>query len=113
MEPPHHTDDTATGSPPSGLTVLEAIEQLRAAGFADDMSARDGHVSCGHCGHLHAVEELDVQTILRVEGASDPADEALIAGLACSSCGARGLLVAGYGPTADPAEAAVIRQLRF
>ena len=75
------------------------------------MSAQNGHVNCGHCGHLHEVEDLHVEAILRIEGASDPADEALVAGLTCSSCGARGVLVAGYGPTADPIEAAVVSRL--
>ena len=96
---------------PSGLTVVEAIEQLRSQGHRDDFSIVDGAVRCGRCGHAHPAEDLIVTAVLRVEGASDPADEAIVAGLACAACQAKGVLVAGYGPTEDPSEAAVLWRL--
>ena len=96
---------------PSGLTVVEAIDQLRTRGHPDDFSIIDGAVRCGRCGHAHPAEDLSVTAVLRVEGASDPADEAIVAGLACRACQARGVLVAGYGPTEDAREAAVLRRL--
>lgn len=96
---------------PSGLTVVEAIEQLRSEGHRDDFSIVDGAVRCSRCGQAHPAEDLVVTAVLRVEGASDPPDEAIVAGLACALCRAKGVLVAGYGPTEDPREAAVLRHL--
>lgn len=103
-------DDDVTPAP-AGLTILESIEHLRAEGFGGDFFVREEGVACGRCGHSHGVDELHVVSVLRVEGASDPADEAIVIGLQCSACDTRGVLVAGYGPTADPGEAAVVRQL--
>lgn len=100
-----------TGDVPSGLTVVEAIEQLRSQGYSDDVSIVADGVRCSRCGRPHSMDGPEVTAALRVEGASDPSDEAIVAGLTCESCGARGVLVAGYGPTGDPAEAAVLRRL--
>lgn len=100
-----------TGDVPSGLTVIEAIEQLRSHGYRDDVSIVHGEVRCSHCGGSHTVDGLEATVVLRVEGASDPADEAIVAGVTCGTCGAKGVLVAGYGPTQDPAEATVLKRL--
>jgi hypothetical protein len=96
---------------PSGLTVLEAIEQLRSLGYEDDFSIVSDGVRCSRCGLVHAADNVRLIEVLRVEGASDPADEAIVAGLVCGSCRASGVLVAGYGPTEDPVEAAVLSRL--
>lgn len=97
--------------PHPDMTIVEAIDALRAAGFRGDFAIREGGVRCGGCGHAHAPDELDIERIYRIEGQSDPADEALVAGLRCQGCGSLGVLVAGYGPTADPAEADVLKRL--
>ena len=96
---------------PSGLTVTEAIAQLRADGYAEDVSVQGGGLRCSRCRHVHSVEEVAIGAALRVEGATDPGDEAIVLGLVCSSCRSRGVLVAGYGPTADAVEAAVVAGL--
>ena len=100
-----------TDGVPSGLTVLEAIDRLRADGYTADYSVTDIGLRCNTCGRVHAVEDIDITAALRVAGASDPADEAIVIGLECGGCRTRGILVAGYGPTADPMEAAVVSRL--
>ena len=98
--------------PGDEITIVEAITALRADGFTSDFAvASGGVVRCGACGHAHAPEELTVQALVRVEGISDPADEAAAFGLACGRCGTRGVLVVAYGPTATADEAAVITAL--
>ena len=100
-----------TDAVPSGLTVFEAIDRLRVDGYTADYSVSDNGLRCNTCGRVHAVDDVDITAALRVEGASDPADEALVVGLECRGCKTRGVLVAGYGPTADPVEAAVVSRL--
>lgn len=97
--------------PPADLTVVEAIDQFRGLGYVADFSLRDGAIECGTCNHLHDVATIEIDELLRVEGASDPADEAIVVALRCRSCGCSGVLVAGYGPTADPAESDMVRVL--
>lgn len=96
---------------PSGLTVLEAIERLRADAYDDDFSVQGDGLLCGRCGRSHGVDGIEIEVVLRVEGASDPADEAIVVGLRCTDCDSRGVLVAGYGPTADSVESAVVARL--
>lgn len=96
---------------PSGMTVLEAIAELRGKGFASDFSVAGDGLRCGDCGHEHPVASVEMVTSLRVEGVSDPADEAIVIGLRCTACRVAGVIVAGYGPTADPVEAAVIKRI--
>lgn len=96
---------------PSGLTVTQAIATLRADGYAQDFSVSGEGLRCSGCGHVHGVSDAAIGAVMRVEGPSDPGDEAIVMGLVFASCGARGVLVGGYGPTADPVEADVIAQL--
>ena len=47
----------------------------------------------------------------RVEGASDPADLALVTTVECPHCGARGALILRYGPEASEDEADLLTAL--
>ena len=98
--------------PSQETTVVEAIASLRADGFPLDLSVtRDARIRCGACGTEHDPGEIEIVTTIRVEGMSDPDDEAVVFGLACTGCGVRGVLVAAYGPAASPEEAAVVTAL--
>ena len=98
--------------PGDETTIVEAIAALRGDGFPGDFSvAPGGVVRCGACGGTHDPGELVVEATVRVEGISDPADEAAAFGLSCQRCGLRGVLVVAYGPTATADEAGVVTAL--
>ena len=59
---------------------------------------------------LHALEEAVVDYQFRFEGDSDPGDEAIVLGISCAGV-QRGVLVSGFGPSADPEHAAILRAL--
>jgi hypothetical protein len=89
-------------------TVAEAIAMLRGDGFSADMSvSAEGRIWCGRCGRSHAPQVARVAATYRFEGMSDPDDEAVVFGLVCGQCRARGVLVAAYGAAASAEEAAV------
>ena len=99
--------------PTEETTVAEAIAALRAQGFDHDFSVTDdGQLRCGECGREFPASDAVVDATYRFEGESDPDDEAVVFGLRCGGCGIRGVLVAGYGPAATAAEAAVVTTLR-
>jgi APA family basic amino acid/polyamine antiporter len=99
--------------PTDEVTVVEAIAVLRDAGFADDLSvAPGGAIRCGRCTNLHRAGDAVIGATLRVEGISDPDDEAVVFGLTCSHCGSRGVLVASYGPSASGDDIDVITALQ-
>jgi hypothetical protein len=93
-------------------SVVEEIAALRARGYTADFSVtRDGLLRCDTCGHTHSPGDAVVESTARFEGASNPDDEAIVFGLRCKVCDVRGVLITAYGPTASPAEAAVITAL--
>ena len=92
-------------------TVLDALDLLATEGYADDFTFEGGQVRCGACGGLHSPDQLVVDRQFRFEGASDPDDEAIVLGLRCDGCGARGRLSAAYGPSMDPEVADALRHL--
>src|SRR5688572_17530325 len=98
--------------PSQETTVIEAIAALRRDGFDHHFGVtRDGRVRCGACGTEHDPADMDVVTTIRIEGMSDPDDQAAVFGLSCVGCNLRGILVAAYGPTASAEEAAVVTTL--
>lgn len=84
-------------------TVTDALSVLAADGYDDDLRLGDGGLDCPSCGTTHPTDLVEVDRVFRFEGPSDPADEAIVLGLRCPACGARGSLVSAYGPDADPA----------
>lgn len=83
-------------------TVLDAVNLLEAEGFGASFSiARDG-VHCSACGSDHMADAAEVLRVFRFEGPSDPDEEAVVYALQCPVCGAKGSLVSGFGPGADP-----------
>ena len=98
------------GEPTGASTLLEALDQLRAAGYERDMWVTpDGLVRCGVCHHEAAPLELDLQRLVRLEGVSDPGEEAAVLALRCKACGALGTAVVRFGPEADAQDVAVLR----
>jgi hypothetical protein len=79
-------------------TVTNAIEALRKQGFTSDFNMDDNHLVCG--GHKFNPDNFDVVDVYRYEGNTDPADEAAVYAIQ-SSTGLKGILVTGYGPSAD------------
>ena len=79
-------------------------------GFAADVIVHeDGQLCCRGCEHCVAPEDMDLLAIRRIEGASDPGDEAAVLGLRCAGCGDLGVAIVRYGPEAGPGDEAVLK----
>jgi len=95
--------------PPEATTMEEIVAGLEASGFTAQMAARPGGaVLCFACHQESPAGEVQLEALGRTEGASDPADMLAVAGLICPRCGARGTVVLGYGPEADPDDSEVL-----
>jgi hypothetical protein len=103
-------DIPMAGTPTGATTLLEAIGRLRDMGYGGDLFiTEEGMVRCGSCHHDTAPEALDLRHLVRLEGASDPSDEAAVLALVCRECGAQGTAIVRYGPEASPQDAEVLR----
>ena len=83
-------------------TVTEAVQQLQSLGYETDFRLDATGIDCGACGIQHMPERLDVTHTYRFEGATNPSDEAIVLGVRCPDCDARGVIVSAYGPSAEP-----------
>lgn len=95
-------DDPVAPADSSAGTVTEAVAQLVADGYGDDLRIVDGQLMCSNCAAVHDPAAVEVDRVLRFEGPSDPADEAIVLALRCPECGTKGSLVSAFGPDADP-----------
>lgn len=94
---------------PSDRTLTEVLANLRKEGFTADVIVReDGQLCCRGCEHCVAPEDMDLLAMRRIEGASDPGDEAAVLGLRCAGCGELGVAIVRYGPEAGPGDEAVL-----
>lgn len=92
-------------------TMVEAIGRLERAGYGGSFAAEAGGLRCPACGRWHAPGDVAIDEIVRFEGDSDPADEAVLFALDCGHCGAKGTCVTAYGPAMEPADAEVVSGL--
>ena|SRR4249920_1776282 len=87
---------------PSPVTVTEAVEMLRALGYAAEFELVDGLLRSDGGNSTCTVDEVIVERLYRFEGPSDPGDEMIVFGLRDPASGARGTLAAAFGASADP-----------
>lgn len=90
-------------------TVSQAIEQLRAQGFTHDFNIEGDCIICA-TDKIHA-NDFEIVEVYRYEGNTDPGDEATVYAIASKS-GLKGILVAGYGMSADMFSTAILEKLR-
>jgi hypothetical protein len=83
-------------------TVAEALQLLEADGYTQDFNLTDQLLSCEACKIPHEPVVGIIERQYRFEGDSNPDDEAVVFGVRCPACGARGVLVSAFGPNADP-----------
>lgn len=79
-------------------TVSEAINGLKRRGFALDFNLQENCLVCQE--HKVDLNEFEIVEVYRFEGNTDPADEAIVYAIESTS-GIKGVLVGGYGISAD------------
>ena len=75
-----------------------AIEDLRQRGYTKDFNLKDNCLVCND--EPFDANEFEIKEVVRFEGNSDPADEAIVYGIESAS-GIKGVLVNSYGYQSD------------
>jgi hypothetical protein len=91
-------------------TISEAIRELRQRGFDRDFNLKMDCLECG--GACFRPNDFEIVEVYRYEGNSDPGDEAAVYAVESSS-GIKGLLVTGYGPSAEDVNAEMLQKLSY
>ncbi|MBS1654659.1 MAG: hypothetical protein JSU05_07435 [Bacteroidetes bacterium] len=79
-------------------TVSAAVNGLKQRGFTLDFNLEQDYLVCND--DKFSTEEFEITEVYRFEGNTDPADEAIVYGIE-SNKGHKGVLVNGYGISAD------------
>lgn len=79
-------------------TVTEAVNGLKKRGFELDFNLLENCLVCQE--HRFNADDFEIVEFYRFEGDSDPADEAVVYAIE-SANGIKGVLVSGYGISAD------------
>jgi hypothetical protein len=82
-------------------TITEILARYERDGYTGQFRVLEGgRLQCLTCRREIDAGEAELERLQRVEGATDPADMAAVAGLRCPHCATRGTVVLGYGPEA-------------
>jgi len=89
-------------------TVTEAINGLHQRGFTVDFNLQENCLVCNN--DVFDVNKFEIVEVHRFEGDSDPSDEAIVYAIQ-SFNGIKGVLVNGYGISADAMSAEMAQKL--
>ena len=89
-------------------TVTAAVEGLKQRGYTRDFNLNENCIIC-HEGQYDP-KDFEIVEIHRFEGDSDPADEAIVYAIQ-SVNGMKGILVSGYGISADEMSSEMAKKL--
>jgi hypothetical protein len=94
---------------PTHTSLSEVTDALAETGASGQFLARPGaQVRCLTCGQDFSASRLSADQVTRLEGASDPADSAIVVPVVCPRCDAAGALTLQFGPLASLEESAVL-----
>jgi len=91
-------------------TVVEAVKGLKQRGYSIDFNLEPGRLVCHQTPLSLTPEDFEITEVYRFEGNSDPDDEAVVYAIE-SANGQKGLLVAGYGISADGVGEEMVKKL--
>lgn len=90
-------------------TVSKAVKALQQKGYTTDFRLEENKLIC--LTDEFQAGEFDIVDVYRYEGDSDPADEASVYAIESKS-GLKGILVTGYGASADSFSTELLSKLR-
>ncbi len=91
-------------------TLSLATNDLNKRGYSMDFNLAENCLICG--GTEYLVEDFEIVEFYRFEGDSSPDDSSAVYALEGKN-GEKGMLVTGYGISADGREAAILKKLKF
>ena len=91
-------------------TVTDAVRGLKQRGYSIDFNLGANHISCDAPAVTLRPDEFTITEVYRFEGDSNPDDEAIVYAIE-SKHGQRGVLVNGFGISADGLGEEMVKRL--
>jgi hypothetical protein len=89
-------------------TVSQAVNGLRQRGYQLNFNLQENCLVCNN--KKYDIADFEIVEVHRFEGATDPADEAAVYAIE-SNDGIKGVLVSGYGISAEGMSAEMVKKL--
>jgi hypothetical protein len=93
-------------------TVLEAVQGLKQRGYSIDFNLEPDRLVCHETPLALRPSDFEIVEVYRFEGNSDPADEAAVYAIE-SADGRKGLLVTGFGISAEGIGEEMVEKLAY
>ena len=93
-------------------TLSEAMNELKKQGYTEDFNLEQDCI-IGKNGKLKLIsDDFVVDKFYRFEGESDPGDEAILYAISVPKHNIKGILVNGYGISAEPIASEMVEKLK-
>ena len=93
------------------VTLSGTIDDLRTQGYVEDFNLLQQCLECRNRQYRIFADEFEVDSYYRFEGASDPADSAILYAISSDKYGLKGVLVNGYGISSEQVTDEMLRKL--
>ncbi len=94
------------------LTPLsEVMNELRKRGYTEDFNLQNDCIDCQTGKFKLHPDDFVIDRFYRFEGASDPADQAILYAISSEKYNLKGVLVNGYGTSSDALTDGMVRKL--
>ncbi len=92
-------------------TLSQAVNDLQARGYTDDLTLNDECVICNGSNTTLQPDDFNIDEFHRFEGESNPSDESIVYAISSAKHGVRGVLVNAFGPGASSLNQAMVAKL--
>ena len=92
-------------------TLSETINALVAVGYDVDLNVKEDCLICHEFDQSFSPEEFEIDKVYRFDGATNPDDESIVYAISSQKFDVKGVLVNGYGPSADEATSKLVERL--
>ena len=92
-------------------TLSEAVNDLHARGYSDELTLHDACVVCNGTNTALHPDDFTIDEFHRFEGESNPSDESIVYAISSSKHHVKGVLINGFGPSAATLNQAMVAKL--
>lgn len=92
-------------------TLSQAVNDLQARGYTDDLTLHEECVICNGSNSTLKPEDFNIDEFHRFEGESNPSDESIVYAISSSKHNVKGVLVNAFGLGASTLNQAMVSKL--
>ncbi|GAA4467536.1 hypothetical protein GCM10023093_23630 [Nemorincola caseinilytica] len=93
-------------------TLSETINALKGLGYTSDLNVREECLVCHSTNTVLSPDDFQIDKVYRFEGMSNPDDQSILYAISSERFALKGILVNGYGVSADEMPAKLVEKLQ-